>query len=106
MQLLRGFEDASNRSAYRGGFVAIGNFDGVHLGHQRMIATLVERAHSARVPSVALTFDPHPIVLLRPDLAPPSLSTLQQKSELLGKCGVDVVITYPTDLRPKFFLRS
>lgn len=94
MLLQRGFED---RSAFRGGYVSIGNFDGVHRGHRQMISVLVGKAKGDAVPAVVLTFDPHPIRLLRPQHAPPSLSTLQYKAELLGECGVDCVIAYPTD---------
>ncbi len=100
MKLFHGFNDASpdDAAAYRGGFVTIGNFDGVHLGHQSMIALLVQRAREANVPAVVLTFEPHPINLLRPEHTPPSLSTLARKIELLCKCGVDCVIAYPTDM--------
>lgn len=94
MKLYYGLDGAAE---YRGGYVAIGNFDGVHRGHQAMIAVLVSRAHSAGVPAVVFTFHPHPVELLRPDQMPPSLSTVQRKTELLGKFGVDAVIAYPTD---------
>lgn len=94
MQLLRGFNDAD---CYRGGYVAIGNFDGVHRGHQQMIRTLVEQARAADVPAVVMTFDPHPIALLAPGRVPPTLSTLERKAELIASCGVDVLIAYPTD---------
>lgn len=108
MKLLRGFETPTG---YRGGFVAIGNFDGVHRGHQSMIAVLVGRARDAGVPAVVLTFDPHPIHLLRPGQAPPSLSTVERKAGLLGKAGVDYVIAYPTDqqllnLEPERFFQD
>jgi riboflavin kinase/FMN adenylyltransferase len=92
--LLRGFEQAES---YRGGFVAIGNFDGVHRGHQSMVKKLVERARGDSAPAVVLTFEPHPIAILRPHEAPPALSTVSRKSELLHECGVDCVIAYPTD---------
>lgn len=94
MQVQSGFEGAA---AYRGGFVSIGNFDGVHLGHQAMIRELVRQARAAGVPAVVLTFDPHPIRLLAPDRAPPLLTTTKRKAELLAECGVDCLIVYPTD---------
>lgn len=94
MKFLRGFDDPP---AYRGGFVAIGNFDGVHRGHQTMMVRLVANARSAGVPAVAFTFDPHPITLLRAGQAPPSLTTLERKLELLEQCGADCVIAYRTD---------
>lgn len=94
MKLLHGFEDPE---CYRDGFVAIGNFDGVHRGHQSMIATLIGHARSHSAPAVVLTFDPHPIELLRPGQAPPNLTTLRTKAELMRELGVDCVIAYPTD---------
>lgn len=93
-KLLNGFNDELN---WRGGFVAIGNFDGVHRGHQSMIGQLVEQARAEKVPAVVLTFNPHPIRLLRPEKAPPSLSTIRRKADLLGHHGVDFVIAYPTN---------
>ena len=105
MQLVHGFQESAT---CRGGFVSIGNFDGVHRGHERILRALVERARSAGVPAVVLTFDPHPIRLLRPAEAPPRLSTLERKAHLLARSGVDVLIAYPTDralldLRPEQF---
>jgi len=89
-----GLEDCS---ACRGGVLAIGNFDGVHRGHQKMLAVLTERAKSLGVPAVAMTFDPPPVQLLRPEHAPPRLSTLAAKSHFMERCGVDGLIVYPTD---------
>lgn len=96
MPLLRGFGD-DHPPEYRGGVVSIGNFDGVHRGHGKILETLVARANEIGRPAVVLTFDPHPIRLLRPEAEPPSLSTLERKAELLTAAGVDVVIAYPTD---------
>ena len=96
MKLLRGFESPS---FYRGGFVSIGNFDGVHCGHQAMLTSLVGRARENMVPAVVLTFDPHPIEVLRPDAAPPRLTTIEHRAELLQKFGVDCVIVLPTTQR-------
>jgi riboflavin kinase/FMN adenylyltransferase len=91
------FHSLTDSSAIRGGFVSIGNFDGVHCGHRSMIALLVRRAREQGVPAVVFTFDPHPICLLRPEFAPPPLSTTARKLELLEECGVDAVLVYPTD---------
>jgi riboflavin kinase/FMN adenylyltransferase len=96
MTVVHGFECPAS---YRHGFVSIGNFDGVHCGHQSMIATLVGHARANRVPAVALTFDPHPIELLRPDAAPPRLTTIAHRAELLQQYGVDCVIILPTTPR-------
>ena len=94
MILRRGFTTPPD---WRGGFVAIGNLDGVHLGHRQIVAAVVSRAKENHVPAVVLTFEPHPIHILRPEFAPPSLMTLQRKTETLAALGVDFVIAYPTD---------
>jgi len=94
MFLQHGFE---NQSAYHRGFVSIGNFDGVHRGHQGMISALIEKARRNDVPAVVFTFDPHPITLLRPGSTPPPLSTVARKAQLLEALGVDCLIVYPTD---------
>ncbi|MBD3672311.1 MAG: bifunctional riboflavin kinase/FAD synthetase [Planctomycetaceae bacterium] len=94
MRRLDGFGAAD---AYRGCVVAIGNFDGVHRGHQVMLERLKSHATKYGVPAVVFTFHPHPIKLLRPAQTPPPLSTLERKLELLEEYGVDVVIAYPTD---------
>jgi len=94
MKLLRSFTD---RAASSGGYVSIGNFDGVHRGHQRMISTLVQQSRADGIPAVVMTFHPHPITLLAPGRVPPRLSTLERKGELLEQCGVDILIAYPTD---------
>jgi riboflavin kinase/FMN adenylyltransferase len=78
--------------------VAIGNFDGVHRGHQAMLARLNEHAHVHQTRSAVLTFEPHPVTLLRPKQVPPQLSTLSQKLELFERYGVECAIVYPTDV--------
>ena len=81
----------------RGGVVSIGNFDGVHAGHARIVARLVEMARSLAVPAVILTFDPHPARLLRPGQAPMPLSWTDYKARLLCELGAAAVVAYPTD---------
>jgi len=80
-----------------GGAVSIGNFDGVHRGHARLVAALVAEARVLGGPAVVLTLDPHPASVLRPEATPPSLSWTERKAELLGELGVDAVIAYPPD---------
>jgi len=82
--------------ACRGGSVAIGNFDGVHRGHCAMIEELVASARAAGQSAVVVTFDPHPLVLLRPDVAPPALTTIPYRTQLLRELGVDAVVVLPT----------
>ena len=93
MRLVRTFIDAA---AFRGAAVSIGNFDGVHRGHQAMLGTLVDRARERGVPSLVMTFDPHPIQLLAPEKAPPSLMTLEQKADAMAPLGIDCLLGYPT----------
>jgi riboflavin kinase/FMN adenylyltransferase len=81
----------------RGGAVAIGNFDGVHRGHARIVESLLASARRCGGPAIVFTFDPHPVRLLRPAQAPPPLTWTDRKAELLGELGVDVMLAYPTD---------
>jgi riboflavin kinase/FMN adenylyltransferase len=94
MRLLFG---TASGTVYRGGYVSIGNFDGVHRGHQAMLDQLRRRAESAGVSAVVLTFDPHPAALLRPHDVPPLITTLSHRAELLAGYGVDFVIALPVD---------
>lgn len=96
MKLLHGFDSSAG---YGGGFLSIGNFDGVHRGHQQMFACLTRNARERGVPAVVFTFDPHPIELLRPEHAPPALTSFDQKTQLLEQAGIDFLVVYPTDLR-------
>ncbi len=98
-------------SAAQGGAVTIGNFDGVHRGHQAIVQQVRELADQVSGPAVVFTFDPPPSRLLRPDFAPASLTGIERKKELLTKLGIDFVIVYPTtqqvlDLEPEQFFRS
>lgn len=81
----------------RGGAVAIGNFDGVHVGHARIVAALRDEAQRAGGPAVVFTFDPHPVRLLRPQEAPPPLTWTERKADLLARLGVDALVAYPTN---------
>jgi riboflavin kinase/FMN adenylyltransferase len=81
----------------RGGALTMGNFDGVHQGHARIIERLNHWASRVDGPSVVFTFDPHPVRLLRPEKAPPPLTWTQRKADLLAELDVDVMIAWPTD---------
>jgi riboflavin kinase/FMN adenylyltransferase len=81
----------------RSGAISIGNFDGVHLGHARIIDRLVDQARGVGGPAVVFTFDPHPAAILRPHAVPPPLTWIDRKAELLAELGVDAVIAYPTE---------
>ena len=76
--------------------VTIGNFDGVHLGHQHVVRRAREVADELGVRDVvAVTFDPHPIAVLRPEHAPPTLTTVDERLALMGEAGVDDALVIP-----------
>ena len=77
--------------------VAVGNFDGVHRGHRALVARTVELAAARGVPAVALTFDPHPSAVLRPDAAPGLLQALEERVAALRAAGCDDVVVRPFD---------
>lgn len=79
----------------RHGVVTIGNFDGVHLGHRRILTTVAARAREIGRPSVAITFEPHPLAVLRPDHAPPRIQTLRQKEEAIEALGIENLLVIP-----------
>lgn len=85
--------DAFNASDLpRGGIGTIGNFDGVHRGQRAALDLVVARARELGVPAVVVTFDPHPVAVLRPEKAPTPLTTLPQKEKLLEEVGISVVL--------------
>jgi len=92
MQVVYGHRNAP---AWAGAAIAIGNFDGVHVGHRALIACARERAAATRALTVALTFDPHPSVLLAPAHAPAMLTSIERRIELLAEAGVDAVVVEP-----------
>jgi riboflavin kinase/FMN adenylyltransferase len=75
--------------------VTVGNFDGVHRGHQSLVAEAVRQARARSGTAVALTFDPHPSRVLSPDKAPSTLMTLEQRAEVLAALGVDRLAVLP-----------
>jgi riboflavin kinase / FMN adenylyltransferase len=81
--------------AWPGSAVAIGNFDGVHAGHRALISRACELARAHGVKSAALTFDPHPIELLSPGTAPPRLTSIERRLELMAAAGLDAVLVEP-----------
>lgn len=80
-------------------WLTIGSFDGVHLGHQQIISSLVEGAKQAGMPSVVVTFFPHPQFILRGESRPYYLTLPEKRAQLLAEFGVDYVFTYPFDKR-------
>ncbi len=92
MKILRKIEDINR--PLTNGCVTIGNFDGVHLGHQQLFAAVVEKARAINGTSVVITFDPHPLQILLPG-GIKLISTYQQKEELIGLSGIDVLLVIP-----------
>ena len=81
--------------ALRAPAVAIGNFDGVHLGHRALLEEALRITHASGGEAVALTFDPHPARFFAPSLAPPMLTPLPRRIELLQEAGAEVVLVEP-----------
>lgn len=79
----------------RNSAVALGNFDGVHLGHQELIRRIREATRASGGTSVVYTFEPHPVRILAPSQCPPLLNTLEQKIRYLGEYGVDAAVVEP-----------
>ena len=85
-------------SGGRGSILAIGNFDGIHLGHQAILRAAVQRARETGDVATALTFDPPPRKVLRPESAPPRLSTNAQRMDWFGALGVEAAVVMPFTL--------
>jgi riboflavin kinase/FMN adenylyltransferase len=80
-----------------GGIVALGNFDGFHLGHQAVVERAIAAARAAGRPAIVATFDPHPVRLFRPDAPPFRLTTLDQRERLFGAAGADAMLVFHFD---------
>jgi riboflavin kinase/FMN adenylyltransferase len=88
----------------RGGVLCVGNFDGVHRGHAQMLATGRDEAKKRGIPFTIMTFDPHPILLLRPNAKRPPLTTVEQRLTLLEQFSPDVILMIQTT--PEFLALS
>lgn len=111
MKVVSSLPDAANALAGRACVLSIGNFDGLHVGHQTILQKVVQRAHEFGVAAVALTFEPHPIQVLAPHKAPRRISTPNQKAALIGSTGIDLLFALPFDvefsrLSPDDFIRD
>ena len=91
--------------------VTVGSFDGVHLGHQAVLAEIARRARAAAQPSILVTFDPHPLEVVNPQAAPPLLSPGDERLEMLAETALDRVLVLRFDRRlaglaPEEFVRE
>ncbi|TQK51498.1 FMN adenylyltransferase /riboflavin kinase [Streptomyces sp. SLBN-118] len=93
MQRWRGLEDIPQ--GWGRSVVTIGSYDGVHRGHQLIIGRAVARARELGVPSVVVTFDPHPSEVVRPGSHPPLLAPHHRRAELMAELGVDAILILP-----------
>lgn len=81
-----------------GSVVTLGNFDGIHLGHQELIRMIIRRAQETGTLSVVVTFRPHPLKILAPEKCPPLISIYEEKIRLIEQLGVDVLVKIPFSL--------
>ncbi len=93
MRTIRQLHELAERPA--SSVVTIGNFDGVHLAHQKLLRHVVEVARPQGALAVAVTFEPHPIKILAPDHAPKVLTPLARKIDLIAATGIDVLVVLP-----------
>ena len=82
---------------FRGGIVALGNFDGFHLGHQAVVGRAIALARAAGRPALVATFDPHPVRHFRPETPPFRLTTLDQRERLFAEAGADAMVVFHFD---------
>jgi riboflavin kinase/FMN adenylyltransferase len=88
------------KEPFKRAVITIGNFDGVHIGHQALFHEVIERAEQIDGTAVAMTFEPHPIRVLHPNHHPPLITLYEQKKELIARAGLDILICIP--FTPKF----
>ena len=108
---MRLFHGTDNAEIARPTVLTLGVFDGLHLGHQLIVQTVVDRARAVNAVPTVITFDPHPRAVLHPESAPPLLQTFDQKIEALGVLGIEQTIVIHFDekfaqVRAEEFLRD
>jgi riboflavin kinase/FMN adenylyltransferase len=96
MQHIRSLNDICR--PFERAVITIGNFDGVHIGHQALFYEVIERAHAMDGTSIAITIEPHPLRVLQKTVSPPLITMFEQKVELIERSGIDVLISIPFTL--------
>ena len=96
MHLIENLEEI--REPLKNAVITIGNFDGVHIGHQALFHAVIEKADAIGGTSAAMTFEPHPIRVLKPNGHPPLITLYRQKIELIASTGIDVLFGVPFTL--------
>jgi len=90
MKIIFGLRNIDKK--FKGGVLTLGIFDGVHTGHQKILKKVVERAKTKKFKSIVLTFSPHPLNILEPRKAPPLLTSLEKRMELLDGMGIEICV--------------
>jgi len=93
MQIIQDIETI--KEPFQSAVITIGNFDGVHIGHQALFHEVIERAEAMDGTAIAMTFEPHPIRVIKQNGYPPLITLYEQKAELIEKAGIDVLICIP-----------
>lgn len=98
-------------SPFSNSIITLGNFDGLHLGHQALIKMIIDRAKETGAKSLVVTFRPHPLKILAPDKCPPLISIYEEKIRLFEKLGIDVLVKIPftldfSSMTPKDFVKE
>ena len=93
MKIIERIEDIAE--PFKKAVITIGNFDGVHIGHQALFHTVIEKAEAINGTAVAMTFEPHPMRVLAPNGHPPLITLYEQKKELIARTGIEVLIRLP-----------
>ena len=93
MEIIKGIENL--KRSFRNPVVTLGNFDGIHLGHQRIFEKVIGEAKRINGESVVITFDPHPLKILYPEQCPPLLTSFKKKMMLIEKTGIEKVLCIP-----------
>lgn len=96
MQHIQNLSDISG--PFKRAVITIGNFDGVHIGHQALFYEVIERSHAMDGTSIAITFEPHPLRVLKKNSSLPLITMFEQKVELIERSGIDVLISIPFTL--------
>ncbi|MGN7611170.1 riboflavin biosynthesis protein RibF [Magnetococcales bacterium HHB-1] len=109
MYIIRGQKNLLPR--YRGAFATIGNFDGIHQGHQALFQQLIKKAQQQNAPALAITFEPHPVRILHPHRAPPRITSIRGKVRWMEKAGLDAmfILRFTKTLatfEPEHFIRK
>jgi riboflavin kinase/FMN adenylyltransferase len=109
MQIVRGLESFPPDAGPSA--VALGAFDGIHLGHRAILGTAVTQARAGKLRAIACTFDRHPMEVLQPERAPLPITTLEERLELIAETGIDTTVVLPftkavASIEPKAFVQD